>query len=603
MPRTPGPLLVVALLLSSIASHGNWAVAGVVVVCNRSSDTVAMEAPAADGTPVRRDLPPRDVVALAASDDDTLTVRYRAGTEIRRAELPASSIHGFFERQGELELLPLLLPPPPPEGEPVAEAATPPPLAPGCVVPVKLLTDDDEATLQSYWEPLLRQRVAAASKIFEKHCRVRFEVVAVDTWDSDDTIDDFEKSIVEFEREIAPHPARLAIGFTSQYRIRRPGDHLGATRAPLHTHVLIREWVPHTTETERLEVLLHELGHFLGASHAQEYDSVMRPNLADQRSRARSFRVGFDPFNTFIMYLLAEELRSGKFHGFSAIRPRRKAYLQVAYQALAKLHPDDKTPLRYLALLEGQGGPQNKAAAELTRRLEPLTGAAREVVLAITQAARRNHTAAGEGRAVLSGDRLTEHLVRSAAAAAKELPEAVGPRGLLLGLGIGLDDSTALRDFPLFSDLCRSIESDEERQQRLDVLGSPTMRGRRDLAQHFYVSAALGVMLGPQEAEVVGLLKEVRDARGGSGFSFADLNADLAGVAFAVYLTEANTPIGRLAELFTVKDFLPEHKGLAEGIPWEQFAATYGTQGDKLFERERAAIRRNIAELPPYRSE
>ena len=166
---------------------GRAARAGVVVLCNRTSDTVAMEILGPDGDAARRDLPPRDVVAVPAKDDEKIAIRYRTATEVRLAELPASSIYGFFQPQGKVELLPLLAPPPPAEGEPIAEPATPPPVAEICVVPVKILTDDDEATRRSYWEPVLRKRMAEASKIFEEQCRVRFEVVAVDTWDSDDS--------------------------------------------------------------------------------------------------------------------------------------------------------------------------------------------------------------------------------------------------------------------------------------------------------------------------------------------------------------------------------------------------------------------------------
>jgi hypothetical protein len=312
--------------------------------------------------------------------------------------------------------------------------------------------------------------------------------------------------------------------------------------------------------------------------------------------------VGFDPFNTFIMYLLGEELRSGRYRGFRRLSPERRVYVRAAYQSLAKVFPDDPTAARYLELLDPPKAPAEEAAATLNRQLEPVAGAAREVVLAIAAAARENREA-GQGRGALSGDRLTEHLVRRAAAAAAELPEAVAARGLLLGLGLGLDDSRTLRKLPLFGEMCRSIESDEERQERLAVLGKPTMHGRRDLAQHFFVSAALAVMVGPKNAEAAGLMKEVNDARGGSGFSFADLAADLAGVALAVKLTKTEAGPGDLAEAFVVTDYLPEIAALPEGIPWDEFAAKYSRPGDDAFEQQKAAIRRSIAALPAYREE
>jgi len=613
-----------ALAAGSIAVLGPMvapADAGVVVLSNRTKATVSLVYSGPDGKVVRHDLTPRDVLTIPAKGK--VTVAFRDGEATRRAELVPSSIHGFFVPEKRLELLPLLVAPPP-EGEPVPVAPTPPPIASLAVVPVKILTDDEEATLRRVWEPLLRKRLAKASELFERQCRVRFKVVAVDTWESDDRINDFRESFKEFATEVDPQPAELAIGFTSQYRIRHSGDRLGGTQAPLHRHILICEWVPQMSEQERLEVLLHELGHFLGAAHAPEFDSVMRPNLADRRARLTAFRVGFDPFNTFIMYLLAEEIRTGKYRGFHHLHPQRKAYLRLAYLTLAEVFPDDPSPQRYLAWLDGQPGlaggklgskqPAHEEPPERGTNGKPavevlpgvtvpggLRDAARQVLHAITEAARSNHNAGLRGAVPLRGDRLTEHLVRRAAGAAAELPEDLAERALLLGLGIGLDDSKLLRRLPLCAEVCRAIEPDDRRRERIAVLGSPTMRGRRDLAQHFFVSAGLAALVGAENAESAGLLKELGDSRGGSGFSFADLAADLAGVAFALHVGAGRLTLPDLARSFTVDDFLPQCADLPEGIPWEEFSAKYMQADGAAFEKQRTVIRRRVESLPAYR--
>ena len=80
---------------------------------------------------------------------------------------------------------------------------------------------------------------------------------------------------------------------------------------PLHPYILMREWTP-TTEPGRLEVLLHELGHYLGAVHSPEPTSVMRRKLGDGRSVSLRFPVGFDPLNTLAMNLVVGELRAGR---------------------------------------------------------------------------------------------------------------------------------------------------------------------------------------------------------------------------------------------------------------------------------------------------
>ena len=56
------------------------------------------------------------------------------------------------------------------------------------------------------------------------------------------------------------------------------------------------------------------------------------------------------------------------------------------------------------------------------------------------------------------------------------------------------------------------------------------LRGRRDFAQHFMISASLSMTGGNIFSDAVGLLKEIDDSRGGSGFSFNDLCADKAGI-------------------------------------------------------------------------
>ena len=59
------------------------------------------------------------------------------------------------------------------------------------------------------------------------------------------------------------------------------------------------------------------------------------------------------------------------------------------------------------------------------------------------------------------------------------------------------------------------------------------LRGRNDLVKHFIISAAITAAGGGGLADKIGVFKEVDDSRGGSGFSFADLLADRAGVSFA----------------------------------------------------------------------
>lgn len=68
------------------------------------------------------------------------------------------------------------------------------------------------------------------------------------------------------------------------------------------------------------------------------------------------------------------------------------------------------------------------------------------------------------------------------------------------------------------------------------------LKGRKDLSQHFLVSAALALTLDEETALNIGVNKEKSDAQaGGSGFNFTDLLADMAGIRFASVATENET--------------------------------------------------------------
>jgi hypothetical protein len=256
-----------------------------------------------------------------------------------------------------------------------------------------------------------------------------------------------------------------------------------------------------------------------------------------------------------------------------------------------------------IALLGGPG-----ASGETPNRgTEPLDAGVRSVLLAIRQAAAENHRlpantsnpAAGSRR--LEGDRLTERLFRRAADAARQFPPAVASKAYVAALGIGLDDSLLLRENPIVGGLWRHWESDENRRARLAVLGTPKMRGRRDSCQHFVVSAALAALMNPAAAETIGVLKEVRDAQGGSGFSLVDLQSDLAGVEFATRVGGSKITLERLARSFAVDDFLPAPGALREGLSWSDFLAAFGSIQDERFQRQREAIRQRVLSLPGFR--
>jgi hypothetical protein len=230
---------------------------------------------------------------------------------------------------------------------------------------------------------------------------------------------------------------------------------------------------------------------------------------------------------------------------------------------------------------------------------------ARRVLAGIVKAAGENQRLPEPGARPpfrRSDDDLTVYYVRSAAAAARRLPEKEAAPAFLLALGIALDDSDLLRSNLLTRTLWRKVEPDEARKQRLAVLGSPTLHGRHDLAQHFSVSAALTAVAGAQAAESAGLIKEMLDSRGGSGFSFADLSADFSGIAFARCLLDKPSRLAAIEKSFRIEDYAISPRGLPEGLTAAEFEKQYGSLKDERFQRLQAEIRKRIDALRGYRA-
>lgn len=343
---------MVCLALGAAATRAPAKASAVVVVMNQTDAAVPLLLTDVDRTERRLELEPGMVIPVWVTGRVALS--FVSLGETRHRALEANHAYTLVERDGRLDSAVVAFANAPDAPlEPLQDGRLLPPPRP-LVVPVKLLVDDDEPAVRSIWETRLRNRLAEASQIFEQHCGVRLKVAAVDTWRSDDGVNDFGQSLAEFERTVNPSPGKLAIGFTSQYHIPPRHVPLGGTRGPFYPWILIREWSQHVTASERLEVLVHELGHVFGAVHSAESDSVMRPMLGDRQSHARAFRIGFDPLNTLAMCLLADELRQGPFRGFARIGPQTRDSLRQVYSTLAQSLPNDPAAPKYMELFNSK---------------------------------------------------------------------------------------------------------------------------------------------------------------------------------------------------------------------------------------------------------
>lgn len=210
------------------------------------------------------------------------------------------------------------------------------------VIKVVLAVDDDELTAKAVWEKRYRQRIEAASQVLEFHTGLKLEIVAQTTWVTSNRITDFEQSLAEFERTVQPQgPTDLVIGFTSQYELERGRIHLGGTRGMLASHILLREGSKKMSEVEKLEVLVHELGHYLGANHSAEKNSVMRPILGDRQSRERRFRILYDPLNALAINMIAADFRANHVRRREELSDTTRAKLLAIYAVQGQLMSED----------------------------------------------------------------------------------------------------------------------------------------------------------------------------------------------------------------------------------------------------------------------
>ncbi|MCI0493274.1 MAG: hypothetical protein L0Z07_10095 [Planctomycetes bacterium] len=614
--RAPSLWALSSLMAMFLASVGT-ATADVIVLANRAGTPLAVQiVPESGVTPQQITLPTGDSTPVFV--DGGASVLFLSAGQRQQQDLCANCAY-FFGRtaDGRISLQKIGLDEDETtlQGRPLLGTTS---RVPSVAIPVKILVDEEEPARQVLWERRLRHRVEAASAILDKHCRVRLQVVAVETWNSDNATTDFFQSLAEFEREVKPSPARVAIGFSSQFQLLRGRVHMAGTRGPLHSHILLREFSRQISEPERLEFLVHELGHLLGASHSPEPTSVMRPVLGDDLAGRADFEVRFDPVNTLTMSIVGEEMRRRNIHHFTELTPGSRRRLRQIYGQLSKSLPDDPAGAIFLALTNPA-----TSSTPTTQDAAALISGTRHVLVRISQAAKSNQalpdsTGPNSGGAgtttpgsVPAGqsatgtrrvdDKLTEFYVRQAATAADALPRNVGPTAFLLAVGIAMDDSGALSILPNTAQIVQAVETPIEHAARVGSFGKPTMFGRPDLAKHFTLSACLTAMIGAGTARTAGLTKEMIDAQGRSGFSFADIAANQAGSLFAEHVMKKRFSLTMVAGSFSVSVVMPSVDGLPEGLSARDLATQFGSTSDNRFRQQLLDVEQRVLRLPPYR--
>lgn len=302
--------------------------AATVVVANRTDQPVTLAARLSSGQSGQTTLPPGRLIALPVGEAVELT--YESGKGERRVGLDLNSLYYFVSDGDEVALRPVVFSRS--DGVPwmhVNVSGEVPPLA---VVTVKVFADEENPAVRRVWEAAYKRQIDTVSRIFEQYCRVRFEVVASGTWESDNALgNDSGKLFEEFRREASPEPARLAIGFTSQLRLTHQNQIPVLYQAPLYTHLLVPDAQKVLPENEQIVLLAHQLGHYLGAVETREKSSVMGQFFIHDRARLLKEGVGFDPPNTLAMNLLGEEIRLRDVRSLADVPRSTRRYLYAIY--------------------------------------------------------------------------------------------------------------------------------------------------------------------------------------------------------------------------------------------------------------------------------
>ncbi|WP_100643770.1 hypothetical protein [Alteromonas facilis] len=155
-----------------------------------------------------------------------------------------------------------------------------------------------------------------------------------------------------------------------------------------------------------------------------------------------------------------------------------------------------------------------------------------------------------------------------------------------------------------FGNLVGQVQSDPARAVRPP---HPTrLAGRLDLSQHFIISAGLKLLSEQGITNAIGEFKELMDrVMGGSGYSFVDLAADIAGVEFAALAIdpEQAAAVQRyIANGVNEEDFFPSIEGLPEGLDKTSFTERYESVESEVYQQQVAEVKKRVASLPIYQA-
>lgn len=148
----------------------------------------------------------------------------------------------------------------------------------------------------------------------------------------------------------------------------------------------------------------------------------------------------------------------------------------------------------------------------------------------------------------------------------------------------------------LFGDLSFAVDPIPTVRQK------PVLANRQDLSLHFIFSAAIKLLSEQGISVAVGEFKELMDrGKGGSGYSFIDLTADMAGANFAALAVDPRTA-EKIQDIMSSEAneflFFPSIEGFDEGMDKSKFRQKYTNIESKAYLKVVEEIEKRMGELP-----
>lgn len=170
------------------------------------------------------------------------------------------------------------------------------------------------------------------------------------------------------------------------------------------------------------------------------------------------------------------------------------------------------------------------------------------------------------------------------------------------------ENRALLQTLALYSNgtsLANFVSQDLQKTIKNPIKNILVINGRKDLSKHFLISAGLSVSASSSLANFIGLAKEVEDSDGGTGFSFADLAADKAGVKLGELAVASKQTAQRLQlKMDSIKnevDFMPAIDQLPEGFMTLAFKKKYTDLDSKAYSLVNDEIDRRISQCNVYK--